>query len=88
MPSITIPEKDEDTPYEREVQREVDGEPNRFADRRQRMGEAQIIDELTYISYATNRDLAPEVSVERWEKHVYQNARAMEVRYQAEKAPK
>lgn len=42
----------------------------------------QLIDELTYVSYATNRQV---LSAERMAVH-YPNAAAMEARYLAEKA--
>lgn len=43
--------------------------------------EQQIIDTLTYISYAHNRMLSPEISPERWEK-VYGPTAEMEQRFQ------
>lgn len=45
----------------------------------------KIIEEATYINYATNRDAAPHIAPERWAPH-YPNAAEMEARYQAEKA--
>lgn len=44
-----------------------------------------IIDELTYVNYACNRDAAPHITPERWAPH-YPNATVLEARYQAEKA--
>lgn len=41
-----------------------------------------IIDELTYISYAHNREIAPHISPERWRKLYGQRTEAMEARYQ------
>ena len=43
-----------------------------------------LISELTYISYATNRDNAPQITPERWAK-IYSNVATMEIRYQDEK---
>lgn len=45
----------------------------------------KVLDELTYISYAHNRNLSPDVSPERWAKVYGPSARLMEVRYQAER---
>jgi hypothetical protein len=45
---------------------------------------ADIIDDLTYRNYAHNRQLAPSVSPERWEKIYGPQAREMEERYAAE----
>lgn len=39
--------------------------------------------ELTYISYRHNREIAPDISAERWET-VYADAKALETRYQTE----
>lgn len=44
-----------------------------------------LVDELRYLNYASNRDYAPHVAPERWGR-IYPNVRAMEARYQAEKA--
>jgi hypothetical protein len=44
-----------------------------------------IVQELTYINYACNRDYAPHVEPERWGR-IYGDVREMEARYQAEKA--
>ena len=44
----------------------------------------QIVDELTYRSYAYNRERSPEVSPERWEKVFGPQAKQMEMRLQAE----
>ena len=43
-----------------------------------------VVDQLVYLNYAHNRDLAPEVSPERWAR-IYPNAAALEARYQADK---
>lgn len=45
----------------------------------------EVISELTYISYAANRDAAPHIAPERWAPH-YPNATELEARYEAEKA--
>lgn len=45
----------------------------------------QIVDELTYVNYACNRDAAPEVPAERWVR-MFPNGAVLEARYQAEKA--
>ena len=50
---------------------------------REALTPAGLVDELTYISYAHNRKLSPEVSSERWAA-IYPNAAAMERRYQEE----
>ncbi len=42
-----------------------------------------IVDELTYRSYAANRQLSPEITPERWTA-VYPNALSLEERYQQE----
>lgn len=42
-----------------------------------------LVDSLTYISYATQRDLAPHITPETWAKY-FDNAEAMEARYQRE----
>lgn len=42
-----------------------------------------IIDELTYRSYAHNRQLSPQVTPERWQA-IYPNALHLEERYQEE----
>lgn len=46
--------------------------------------EMRIVSELTYISYAHNRDIAPEVSPERWAK-IFPSADILEARYAAER---
>lgn len=46
------------------------------------MNEEMIIDELTYRSYAYNRDRFPEINPQRWTT-IYPHADAMERRYQA-----
>lgn len=47
-----------------------------------------ILDELTYINYAANRDDAPAITPESW-KNVYgPDVDEMEARYQTEKALK
>jgi hypothetical protein len=43
-----------------------------------------LIDELTFRSYAHNRGLAPDVSPERWAK-IFPNGPAMEARLQRER---
>ena len=50
---------------------------------------SKLISELTYVSYATQRDLAPEISPERWGK-IYgpESVEQMEERYQAEQEDK
>jgi hypothetical protein len=49
------------------------------------MNGLQLIDTLTYVNYATNRDAAPDVKVESW-KNVYgSRTDAMEAKYQEEK---
>lgn len=45
-----------------------------------------IVDQLTYINYACNRDASPHITPEQWAKCGYPNVRAMEAQYQAEKA--
>ena len=45
----------------------------------------EAVRDLTYVSYRHNREIAPDVSAERWEK-IYADAKAMEARYQAEHA--
>ena len=45
-----------------------------------------IVDELTYVNYACNRDAAPHVAPEQWARCGYPNVPAMEARYQAEQA--
>lgn len=45
----------------------------------------QLVDHLTYVNYACNRDRSPEITAEQWA-GIFSNAAAMEVRYQAEKA--
>lgn len=45
----------------------------------------EAIDDLTYRSYAHNRQLAPDISPERWAK-VFPNVAAMEERYQRGRA--
>lgn len=49
------------------------------------MTATEMVDDLTFTAYAHNRDLAPEISPERWAK-VFPNAAAMEERYQRERA--
>lgn len=51
------------------------------------MSEYDIRDTLTYINYAANRDMAPEVTPDKW-KRIYGNDRVeqMEAWYQAERA--
>lgn len=79
MGSITIPEypyghrKNEDYAYDRH--RDM-----------QTMRSDELIDELTYINYAHNRDLAPGITPERWKK-VYgaEAVEKMEARLQAER---
>jgi hypothetical protein len=44
-----------------------------------------LIDRLTYINYAFNRERSPHVSVERWARLYGPNTGSMEARYQAEK---
>lgn len=44
-----------------------------------------VLSELTYISYASNRDRSPEVTPERWAR-IYPYADILEARYQADKA--
>lgn len=44
-----------------------------------------IVDELTYINYAFNRERSPHITPARWAK-VYPRAAELEARYQAEKA--
>lgn len=46
----------------------------------------EIIDRLTYISYATNRDAAPHITPNSWEKVYGPEVDSMEAQYQAEKA--
>lgn len=46
---------------------------------------SSLVDELTFISYASNRDAAPHITPERWAPH-YPNAAELEARYQAERA--
>lgn len=43
-----------------------------------------IVDYLTYVNFAHNRRLSPEVTVERWEKIYGPNTRAMEEQFQKE----
>lgn len=43
-----------------------------------------LIDRLTFINYACNRDAAPEITPERWAR-IYPNVEALEAKYQAEK---
>lgn len=49
------------------------------------MTPTQIVSELTYINYAHNRSISPEVSPERWTKVYGARAQAMEERYQRER---
>ena len=71
MSSIPTPhEPDDCDEYERKVER---------------MSVGEVLSELLYISYATNRDAAPHISAGQWEKH-FPQARELEARYQAEKA--
>lgn len=44
-----------------------------------------LIDELTYSSYAHNRDVAPHITPASWAR-VYPKAAELEARYQAERA--
>jgi|HubBroStandDraft_5_1064220.scaffolds.fasta_scaffold236968_2 hypothetical protein len=56
---------------------------------RQHYTDRQIVDELTYTSYATQRDNSPEVIPERWGKiYGVEPAQLMEERYQAEQEEK
>jgi hypothetical protein len=43
----------------------------------------KLIADLTYISYRHNRQIAPDVSAERWAK-IYADAKFLEARYQTE----
>ena len=53
-----------------------------------RLTPQQISDELVYVSYKTNRDLAPEITPEQWAnpRAFGPQAVAMEARYQKEKS--
>lgn len=48
------------------------------------MSVATILDELTYRSYAYNRDIAPDIAPERWAR-LFADAEALERRYQSER---
>lgn len=43
-----------------------------------------LVDELTYRNYRHNRNISPNITVERWEKCYGPNTQAMETRYQQE----
>ena len=45
----------------------------------------EVLSELLYIGYATNRDQHPDITPARWAA-IYPNAEALEAKYQAEKA--
>lgn len=45
-----------------------------------------FIDRLTYVSYTTNRDAAPDITPERWKKVYGPEVDSMEATYQAEQA--
>lgn len=45
-----------------------------------------IFDYLTYVSYANNRDSAPDITPNSWKKVYGPEVDSMEARYQAEKA--
>jgi hypothetical protein len=47
-----------------------------------------ILDELTYRSYAANRSCAPAITPESWKKVYGPCVDEMEARYQADQAPK
>lgn len=47
------------------------------------MNNQQILDELTYRSYAFNRSFNPSIAVNRW-MQIFQHVPEMEVRYQKE----
>ena len=71
MSSIPAPhEPDDCDEYERKVER---------------MSVGEVLSELLYISYATNRDAAPHLTAAQWAPH-FPEAEALEARYQAEKA--
>lgn len=44
----------------------------------------ELFNEITYANYYHNRDLAPDITPERWKK-IYSNVDEMEKRYQEEK---
>lgn len=45
----------------------------------------EVIDQLIYVNYASNRDFAPHVPPARWGR-LFQNVAELEARYQAEKS--
>lgn len=46
---------------------------------------SEIISELTYISYVTQREEAPDITPERWARIYGKSVNFMETRYQAER---
>jgi hypothetical protein len=46
----------------------------------------EMIDELTYINYRHNRELSPQISVERWAAIYGPKSEYMETRYQRERS--
>ena len=47
---------------------------------------SKILDELTYRSYAHNRQLAPHITPERWAKVFGESAERLEKRFQDERS--
>lgn len=45
-----------------------------------------VFSDLTYLNYACNRDVAPNITPQSWKKVYGQEVDEMEARYQAEKA--
>jgi len=45
----------------------------------------ELVGDLTFINYAVNRDLSPDISVERWKAVYGPSVYRMESRYQEEK---
>ena len=48
--------------------------------------DGKLISDLTYVNYAANRDRAPEITPERWERIYGPTTPAMEARYQRERS--